>query len=137
MIKKIKVLLFFFITQFSLTSLVKAANLDTKNMDEQDKALMTAAGLAGNSNLADIISIIIQVILGFLGVIFLALTIMAGFKWMMSQGNEEDIKKAKSSLKNSIIGIIIILAAYSITVSIFKFLPFTNGGGSGGGTITP
>ncbi len=132
MIQKIKVLLFLFITQFSLASFLKAASIDTKGMNTQDEALMGSAGLASSSNLASIISVLIQVVLGFLGVVFLTLTILAGFKWMMSQGNEDEIKKAQSSLKNSIIGIIIILAAYAITYSVFNYLPASNGTGDGG-----
>ncbi len=135
---KIKALIFLFITQFSLTSFIKAASIDTKAMDAQDTAMMEAAGLSGNSNLSTMISVLIQIILGFLGIIFLALTILAGFKWMMSNGNEDDIKKAKGSLKNSIIGIVIILAAYAITYSVFKYLPFSsNGTGGGGASVTP
>lgn len=135
---KLKAALFLVITQFSLASFVSAASIKTDNMKAQDDALMDASGLAGASSLSTIISVLIQVVLGFLGVVFLVLTIMAGFKWMMSQGNEDDIKKAKSSLKNSIIGIIIVLAAYAITYSVFKYLPFASGGtGTGGTNVTP
>lgn len=137
-LNKIKVLIFLFITQFSLASFIKAANIKTEGMDAQDAALMDAAGLSGNSNLSTIISVMIQVVLGFLGVVFLALTIMAGFKWMMSQGNEKEIEAAKGSIKNSVIGIIIVLAAYAITYSVFKYLPFaSNGTGGGGSIVTP
>lgn len=136
-LNKIKAIIFLFIIQFSLGSILKAAGLE-KVMESQDKAMMETSGLAGNSNLSTIISVLIQVILGFLGIVFLVLTIMAGFKWMMSQGNEKDIDAAKSSLKNSIIGIVIVLAAYAITYSVFKYLPFTsNGGGGGGSVVTP
>ena len=133
---KLKALLFLFVTQFSLASFVSAAtsNIKTTGMEAQDNALLSTAGLSGNASLSTIISTLIQVVLGFLGVIFLVLTIMAGFKWMMSQGNEEEIKKAKGSLKNAIIGIVIVLAAYTITYSVFKYLPF--GGSGGAGSIT-
>lgn len=58
--------------------------------------------------------------LSLLGLIFLILIIFAGFKWMTSGGNEEDIKKAQKLLTNSIIGLIIILAAWSITVYLIR-----------------
>lgn len=135
-LNKFKALVFLFITQFSLASFIRAASIDTKGMDAQDSAMMDAAGLSGNSNLATIISVIIQVILGFLGIVFLVLTILAGFKWMMSNGNEKEIDAAKSSLKNSIIGVVIVLAAYAITYSLFKYLPFASNG-TGGASVTP
>lgn len=133
-INNLKIALFLFVTQLSLASIVKAASIDTAGLDAQDKALMAQSGLSGNTNLATIISVLIQTVLGFLGIIFLALTIMAGFKWMTSQGNEEEIKKAKSSITNSVIGLLIVIAAYTITYSVFKYLPFaSNGAGAGGG----
>ncbi len=66
----------------------------------------------------------IQTVLSLLGVIFLGLTVAAGFKWMTASGNEEQIKKAINSLKAAIIGLLIVLAAYTITYFIFKALPF-------------
>lgn len=132
-LKKLKFLSLFLFGLFISNSYALAGSLKTDDLKKQDEAIAKAAGLAGNSNLANVISILISVILGFLGIIFLVLTIMAGFKWMMSQGNEDDIKKAKSSLKNSIIGLVIVVAAYVITYSIFKYLPFSsNSTGSGG-----
>lgn len=58
---------------------------------------------------------IIQWVLGFLALIFLVLIIFAGFQWMTSGGNEEGIKKAQSLMKNAVIGLIIILAAWSLS----------------------
>jgi hypothetical protein len=57
---------------------------------------------------------IIKVFLGLLGIIFLTLIVFAGFRWMNSHGNEEEIKKAKDQLAMAVIGLVIILAAYSI-----------------------
>jgi hypothetical protein len=99
-------------------------------MDEQSKALVDSSGLGSAGDLAGIFAVTIQVILGFLGIIFLALTLMAGFKWMTSQGNEKTIEEAKGSLKNSIIGLLIVLAAYGITLAVFNYLPFATGGGA-------
>ena len=123
----IKNLLFLLLVQLASGSLAKAA-LDTKGMDEQSKALIASSGLTGAGDLAGILAVTIQVILGFLGIVFLVLTLMAGFKWMTSQGNEKTIEEAKGSLKNSIIGLLIVLAAYGITLAVFNYLPFATGG---------
>lgn len=58
---------------------------------------------------------IIKTVLGFLAVIFLALTVYAGFMWMTSRGNSEQIEKAKKTLVSTIIGTAIVLTAYIIT----------------------
>jgi len=58
---------------------------------------------------------LIKVFLTFLGVIFLALIMLGGFKWMTSEGNDDTVKRAKATISRAIIGIIIILASYAIT----------------------
>jgi len=61
---------------------------------------------------------IISLILSFLGIIFLVITVYAGFLWMTAQGNDTQIKKAKDLLMNAIVGLVIITAAYSLTAFI-------------------
>ncbi|BFD25350.1 MAG: hypothetical protein JST_000693 [Candidatus Parcubacteria bacterium] len=117
--------------RIALASSTPASGFNDK-MDAQTQALTKAAGLGQNTSLSFIIATLIQVLLGFLGIIFLILTIVSGFKWMTAQGNEDTIKKAKGTLMNAIIGLVIVLAAYIITTSLFKLLPFS--GGSGGVT---
>lgn len=58
---------------------------------------------------------VIGVVLSFVGVLFLILMIYAGILWMTSQGNEQQVAKAKGMLMNGIIGLIIVFAAYAIT----------------------
>jgi len=65
---------------------------------------------------------IIQVILGFLGVIALLLIIYAGFSWMTAQGNKDKIEKAQQTLATSIIGLLIVLAAFSVTIFVTNAL---------------
>jgi len=57
---------------------------------------------------------IINVFLGFLGIVAVVLIIWAGFTWMTAGGNEEKIEKAQKTLSAAIIGLIIILAAWGI-----------------------
>ncbi|MCX6781757.1 MAG: pilin [Candidatus Magasanikbacteria bacterium] len=61
---------------------------------------------------------IIRAALSLIGIIFLVLTLYAGALWMMSGGNEEQITKAKNTLKASIIGLVIVICAYSITIFV-------------------
>lgn len=123
----LKNLLFLTFIQFTSGSFVHA--LETKKMNEQSEALLASSGLSGGSDLTQIFSVTIQLILGFLGIIFLVLTLMAGFKWMTAGGNEKQIEEAKGSLKNSVIGLFIVLAAYAITLAVFRYMPFSAGSG--------
>ncbi|MDA3839984.1 MAG: hypothetical protein PF572_02750 [Patescibacteria group bacterium] len=73
-----------------------------------------AAGFPDPKSIPEIIGALIGIVLSFVGIIFLCLTIYGGFLWMTSGGNEVKILKAKETLRNSIIGLIIILSAYSV-----------------------
>ncbi|MFH1789897.1 MAG: hypothetical protein ABH832_02405 [bacterium] len=102
-----------------------------------DAQLKAAAGQkgAGYGKAVDpriTVSLGIKVILSTLGVIFFVLTIYAGFLWMTAGGNEEQIEKSKKLLKRAVIGLIIILSAYSITwfAARIAFNYFDNPAGS-------
>lgn len=65
---------------------------------------------------------IINVALTILGIICLVLVFYAGFIWMLARGNEEQITKAQEILKGAVMGLIIILASYSIASYVFNNL---------------
>lgn len=58
---------------------------------------------------------LIRAALGFLGVIFTFLIIYAGYLWMTAAGNDSKIDEAKKILSRSIVGLVIIMASYSIS----------------------
>ena len=97
----------------------KAQIIDTTKMNEVSGEFAQGAGFT-NVPAEVIVSQVIGIVLSLLGLIFLVLTIMAGFKWMNAGGNEEEVNKAKTSLKNSIIGLVIVLYAYAITYFLFN-----------------
>ena len=71
-----------------------------------------------------IVGTVISAVLGVLGVIFLVLTVYGGYIWMIARGDEAKVEKAKSTMTNSIIGLVIVLAAYAITYFVLsKILP--------------
>jgi cytochrome b subunit of formate dehydrogenase len=61
---------------------------------------------------------LIKLFLTMLGMIFVVLILWAGFNWMTSRGETAAVDKAKAQIKASIIGILIILAAYAITIFV-------------------
>ena len=61
---------------------------------------------------------VINVILGFLGLIMLVLFIYAGLLWVTAGGNTDQVDKAKMFIKNAIIGMILALAAFIITAFV-------------------
>ena len=96
--------------------------------DDAQKLLDQAAQQAGATSgerpvtAVEIIGDIIKVVLGFVGVIFLALVIYGGFTWMTAGGNEERVSKAATVLKQSGIGMAAIIIAFLITTFVVNAL---------------
>jgi hypothetical protein len=79
---------------------------------------------ADKTTLATNVGLIVNTAFGLLGALFIILIILAGFNWMTAEGNDEKISKAKDKLKSAIIGLIIILASYSIWKLVAEKLIF-------------
>lgn len=62
---------------------------------------------------------IINLLLSLLGVAFLVLLVYGGTVWIIARGNAEEIEKAKKFIRNGLIGLIIVLASYSISAVVF------------------
>lgn len=58
---------------------------------------------------------LINVLLGLVATIFFVLMVYGGFLWMTARGNSEQAGKAKTLIIQSIIGSVIIAAAWAIT----------------------
>ncbi len=65
---------------------------------------------------------VINVILGFLGIIAVVIVLIAGFKWMTSAGNEEQVTQAKKMLTSGMIGLILVLASWGLSKFVVDLL---------------
>jgi hypothetical protein len=54
----------------------------------------------------------------FLGMIFLALMVYAGIRWMVAGGNEDEVEKSRKIIRDSMIGLLVILASYFLVYFI-------------------
>jgi hypothetical protein len=70
---------------------------------------------ANETTLSEMIGSIIKTVLSLVGIIFTVLMVYAGYLWMTARGEASQVEKAQEIIKSSIIGIIITLAAYSIS----------------------
>lgn len=68
----------------------------------------------GEADLITAISRIVRIVLSFQGLILTLIIILAGFKWILSGGDEEKIKQAKSMIWNGIVGIAIVFLSWAI-----------------------
>ncbi len=65
---------------------------------------------------------IINVSLGFLGIIAVIIVLIGGFKYMVAGGNEEKTSEARNLIVSSIIGLAIMLSAWAITSFVISQL---------------
>jgi len=72
----------------------------------------------GSRDLKDTITAVLNVLLGFLGIIAVIVILLGGFKWMTAMGNEEKVGEAKKLIGAGIVGLVIILAAYAIAIYV-------------------
>lgn len=96
--------------------------------DDQTSAFLISSGMSASS-ISQIASTVIQILLSFLALIFIALILYAGYLWMTAAGNDEQVSKAKKLITNATIGLAIVIAAYSITYFVFNSLSGAAGGG--------
>jgi len=64
----------------------------------------------------------VQIVLGLIGIILVVLMIIAGIQYMTAGGNQTTVENAIKRIKNALIGLIIVLFSYAVTVFIIQQL---------------
>jgi len=112
-----KILFIILLSLLVVPSLVKAVpNIGVDSA--QQIAGQAGYAPANEYTLSETVGRYIRVILSLTGTIFLGLTVYAGFLWMTASGNEEQVTKATDIIKMAVIGLVITLAAFSITAFV-------------------
>lgn len=107
------------VKDFFLSLLSQAAyalNLNETGLD------VANGGLFGTKTIEEIVGLIIQSALALIGVIFLVLIVYAGILWMTAQGEDKKISTARGYIFHSILGLIIVMAAYALTSYVIQKL---------------
>jgi len=76
----------------------------------------------GTKPIGQVIAEIVRIFLSVLGSIAVILLLYAGFLWMTAGGEEDKIEKAKKLIYNGVVGLVIILSAYTISYFVFGSL---------------
>lgn len=112
----------------SLFAPFAVAHANLGNPFTYGQGIMKTVGTEATGSAAEPVSLpviigrIINIALSLLGLVFLGLALYAGFKWMTAQGDSKGVDEAKDTLKNAVIGIIITVAAYSLSSFIMSQL---------------
>lgn len=111
-----------------LPFLVFAQDASSTNIETGNKALdkLTElgpeSGYATDVNLPSAAGLIVRGALSLLGIIFVVLIILGGYKWLTAGGDEKDVTTALSYIKRAVIGLIIIISAWAIWAFIIENL---------------
>ncbi len=105
---------------FNVPSLKADSEIRQNIIGDSYKQATNAAGYTSanpkrEGQLARTIGGVIRTILGLLGILFMILIFYGGFLWMTASGNDEQLGRAKKMIINATIGVVIVVAAYSIT----------------------
>ncbi len=78
--------------------------------------------LAGASTIVDIINRIINMIMGTVGAGALLMFVYGGITWMTAGGDAKKVGDAQTILKNSTLGILLLMFSYTIIATFFSIL---------------
>ncbi len=84
-----------------------------------------ASGVTSNSGpdaLPRMIGSLVNVVLGFLGIVLLFYVLRAGFLWMTAGGDSKQVQSAKDMIRDAIIGLIVIVAGFAISNFVLQQL---------------
>lgn len=76
----------------------------------------------GTTNVRTVIGRLISSILGVTGSIALLMFVYGGFLWLISAGEADKVKKGKEVMKWAVLGLVVIVGAYTIVRAIVSAL---------------
>ncbi|MCU0679706.1 MAG: pilin [Planctomycetes bacterium] len=112
-----KILFLLLLTLILISPSLVFAQFSSRVMTSKLDAVAQQSGYSASTDettLVTTLGSIVNILLSLLGIIFVALTIYAGFNWMTAQGNEEKVKESKATLRTAVIGLVITLSSFAI-----------------------
>ena len=111
---------FFFAANFCFAAFLKP-EIQANIGNQAIKAGESGFEVSG-TDIYGLVQTVINAFLAVIGTLLLIYMLYAGYNWMSAQGDEEKVTKAKDTIQRAIIGLIIIIAAYAISVFVMARL---------------
>lgn len=102
------------VTAWLLPLVARADNLSSSEFLD-DIGSAAEYGTPEGASLPVLVGNVINIFLSVIGVILVVLMVYGGYLWMTARGDDDRVKQAKQTIQNAIIGLVIILLAYSIS----------------------
>lgn len=112
--KKIFATLFSFAIVLAFAAPVYALDSTDYGLDSTEFDIDVAQSDASEGYIKGVIADVINIALGFLGIVAVVIIIYAGFKWMTAAGNEEQVGSARKMIVEAVIGLVIVLLSWGI-----------------------
>jgi hypothetical protein len=97
------------------------AQVDNLLWGKQQANIENGLGL-GNEDPRIIAASVVNIMLGFLGIIAVLIILLGGFKWMTAGGNEDSVGEAKKMMGAGVIGLVIVLASFGLAQFVINAL---------------
>jgi len=81
-------------------------------------SLFPTTGIAGSTTLSGLLLSIIKLLLTFAGIVAVVMLVLGGYWYMAAGGNEEMSEKGKKTIINFVLGLVVVLLAYTIVTVI-------------------
>lgn len=118
----VAIIALFAVSMFAFAPAVDAqTNSDNMLWGGYENNVQNATGL-GNEDPRQMAANVVNIMLGFLGIIAVVIILLGGFKWMTAAGNEDKVGEAKKMIAAGVIGLLIILMAFGIAQFVLNAL---------------
>jgi hypothetical protein len=118
-----KIVIATFISALLLTPVVVMGNYQVPTPDRPPVgAIPTGTGVNQTTGLIGVISQVVRFALGFLGVVIFLLFLYAGFQYATAAGDSDKTKEATDTMRNAVIGLIIIFISFAAVNAILEFV---------------
>lgn len=107
------------------------AGLGSRIWGQLRRSASTADYLTGNNEqdvLSRTIAGALRIFMGILGTVAVILIIYAGYLWTTAGGNEDQVGQAKGIIKQTVVGMAIVVLAYAIVSFVFSVVLGLNSG---------
>lgn len=121
MFKKIKLFTVAALSVFAMSSIVLPAAAFASPADEIGKGVISAGG-TGNEDLSANIIDIVNVLLFILGAVAVIVIVIAGFRFVVANGDSNAVSSARNAILYAVIGLVIAILSYAIVNFVIKNL---------------
>ncbi|MFZ1243335.1 MAG: hypothetical protein WAQ22_04330 [Candidatus Saccharimonas sp.] len=121
MFKKVKLFTVAALSVFALSSAVLPAAVFASPADEIGKGVVSAGGTGSEDLSANIIDIV-NVLLFILGAVAVIVIVIAGFRFVVANGDSNSVASARNTILYAVVGLAIAILSYAIVNFVIKNL---------------